>query len=140
MATIHRTLERAGLNVKRIQKLAAKRDPVKRAQFVWCIGQYPAHYLVSVDEVSKDDHTYSRIWGCSRMGRRAEHHAPFVQNRRYSMIAALALDEGIIASRVVQGSFNHDTFLEYLCDNVVSSITLLQYLYSPDLCSHFSFL
>jgi hypothetical protein len=36
------------------------------------------------------------------------------------MIAALALDEGIVASRVLEGSFTHDTFLEYLCDDVVS--------------------
>ena len=35
------------------------------------------------------------------------------------MIAALALDEGIIVSRVVEGSLGHDTFLEYLHDDVV---------------------
>lgn len=35
------------------------------------------------------------------------------------MIAALALDEGIVASRVLEGSFTHDTFIEYLCDDVV---------------------
>ena len=41
------------------------------------------------------------------------------------MIAALVLDEGIITARVVEGSFTRDTFLEYLCDDKVSSIVFL---------------
>lgn len=120
LATIHRTLERAGLNVKHVQKLAAERDPFLRADFICRIGQYPANYLLSIDEVSKDDRTYTRLWGRAAIGRRVEQHEPFVHRHRYSMIAALALDEGIIASRVLEGSFRHDTFLEYLCDDVVS--------------------
>ncbi len=36
------------------------------------------------------------------------------------MVAALALDQGIISSRVLEGSFHHDTFLEFLRDDVVS--------------------
>jgi len=35
------------------------------------------------------------------------------------MLAGLVLDEGIIASRVLEGSFTHDTFLEYLRDDLV---------------------
>ena len=35
------------------------------------------------------------------------------------MIVALALDEGIVASRVLEGSFTHDTFIEYLRDDVL---------------------
>ncbi|KAF8812903.1 hypothetical protein BYT27DRAFT_7085843 [Phlegmacium glaucopus] len=88
LATIHRSLERAGLNVKHVQKLAAERDPVLRANFVRQIGQYPANYLISIDEVLKDDWTYTRLWG-------------------------------IIASRVLEGLFRHNTFLEYLRDDVV---------------------
>jgi len=53
------------------------------------------------------------------MGMRVEHHDPFVRNKRFSMVAALALDEGIIAAKVVEGSFRHDTFLEYLRDDVL---------------------
>jgi len=119
LTTIHRSLERAGLNVKHVQKMAAERDPVLRAAFVHRIGEYPAHYLISIDEVSKDDRTYTRLWGRAPVGQRAEQHAPFVRKRRYSMITSLALDEGIIASRVLEGSFTHETFLEYLRDDVV---------------------
>ena len=119
IATIHRTLERAGLNVKHVQKLAAERDPILRADFIRRIGQYPAHYLISIDEVSKDDRTYTRLWGRAPVGRRAEQHAPFVRKRRYSMLASLALNKGIIASRVLEGSFTNEMFLEYLRDDLV---------------------
>ena len=119
MTMIHRNLERAGLNVKHVQKMASERDPVLRADFIRRIGEYPVHYLISIDEVSKDDCTYTRLWGRAPVGQRAEQHDPFVRKCRYSMLAGLVLDEGIIASRVLEGSFTHDTFLEYLQDDLV---------------------
>ena len=124
IATIHRTLERAGLNIKQVQKMAAERDPIQRAEFRYRIGQYPAHYLLSIDEVSKDDCTYTRLWGRAPVGQHVEQHDPFVRKRRYSMIAALALDEGVVAARVLEGSFTHDTFFEYLRDDVVCYLKL----------------
>ena len=124
LATIHRSLERAGLNVKHVQKLASERDPDLRADFIRRISQYPAHYLISIDEVSKDDCTYTRLWGRAPVGRRVEQHDPFVRKRRYSMLAGLVLDEGIIASRVIEGSFTHDTFLEYLHNDLVCPLKL----------------
>ena len=57
---------------------------------------------------------YTRLWGRAPIGKWVEQHDPFVHRCRYSMIAALALDEGIIVSRVVEGSLRHDTFLKYL--------------------------
>jgi transposase len=97
MTTIHRTLERAGLNVKHVQKMASERDPTLRADFIRRIGEYPAHYLISIDEVLKDDRT------------------PFVRKWRYSMLAGLVLDEGIISSRVlvVIGTGNPGVFRGY---------------------------
>lgn len=38
------------------------------------------------------------------------------------------LDEGIISSRVLEGSFTYDTFLEYLRDDLVGSFFLLSSL------------
>jgi len=55
LSTIHLTFERTGLRVKQVQKLAAERDPIKRADFVRRIGQYPTPCLIFLDEVSKDD-------------------------------------------------------------------------------------
>jgi transposase len=120
LATIHRAFKHAGLSVKRAQKLASERDPDKRANFVRRMGHYPAHYLVTIDEVSKDDRTYARLWGRAAVGERVELHNPFIRKRRLSMVAAMALDEGIIGSKVIEGSFHHDSFLEFLRDDVVS--------------------
>jgi transposase len=119
ISTIHRTLRRAGLSLKRIQKLARERDPQKRADFVRRIGQYPPNYLISIDEVSKDDRTYARLWGRAPQGEPAEESNPFTRKRRFSMVAAMVLDEGIIAARVREGSFAHQSFYEYLRDDVV---------------------
>jgi hypothetical protein len=119
LATIHWTLKHVGLNVKHVQKLAAERDPFLCADFICRIGQYPANYLLSVDEVSKDDHTYTCLWGRAQVGTRVEQPDPFIRRHRYSMIVVLALDEGIVAVRVLEGSFKYDMFYEYLRDDVV---------------------
>lgn len=111
LATIHREFICAGLSVKHCQKLASEQDPEKRANFVQRIGQYPANYLVFMDEVLKDDRTYARLWGRAPVGVRVEQHNPFIRKRWLSMVAAMALDEGIIALKVVEGSFHHDSFL-----------------------------
>ncbi|KAG1816934.1 hypothetical protein EV424DRAFT_1267408, partial [Suillus variegatus] len=63
LSTIHCTLTCAGLNLKHVQKLASKRKPLVRAGVIRCISQYPAHYLVTLNEVSKDNRTYARMWG-----------------------------------------------------------------------------
>jgi transposase len=129
LATIHRTLERAGLSVKHVQKLASERDPILRADFIRRISRYPTDYLICIDEVSKDDRTYARLWGRARRGRRAEQHNPFVRKRRLSMVAGMALDEGIVAARVVEGSFTKQTFMEYLRDDVVRDALNIHPLY-----------
>jgi hypothetical protein len=121
MATIHRELKRAGLSIKGVQKMASERDPMKRADFVRRISQYPATYLLPLDEVSKDDRTYARLWGRSEIGTRIEVSQPFVRKRRFSMLAAMALNEGIIAAHVVEGSFNRELFLKFLRDDLVCS-------------------
>ncbi|KAF9486784.1 hypothetical protein BDN71DRAFT_1358541, partial [Pleurotus eryngii] len=109
----------AGLSVKHVQKLASERSPIKRADFVRRIGQYSPACLFILDETSKDDRTYTRLWGRAQKGRRAESHAPFVRKRRFSTVAGLVLDEGIAAARVVEGSYTRETFLEFLQEDVV---------------------
>ncbi|KIJ91811.1 hypothetical protein K443DRAFT_41653, partial [Laccaria amethystina LaAM-08-1] len=116
-------LKHVGLNVKHVQKLAAERDPFLCANFICRIGQYPANYLLSVDEVSKDDHTYTCLWGRAQVGTRVEQPDPFIRRHRYSMIVVLALDEGIVAVRVLEGSFKYDMFYEYLRDDVLPLMT-----------------
>ncbi|KAH7918732.1 hypothetical protein BV22DRAFT_992641, partial [Leucogyrophana mollusca] len=42
---------------------------------------------------------------------------------RFSMVAALALDEGVVAAKIVEGSFNHERFVEYLRRDVLPITT-----------------
>ena len=119
MVTIHCALERAGLNVKQVQKMALEHDPIHRVDFICCITQYPASCLLPIDEVSKDDQTYTHLWGRSEVGSSVEVHQPFCQKWRFSMLAALALDEGIVAVDVVEGSFTQELFIKILRDDVV---------------------
>lgn len=128
LTTIHRTFIRAGLSVKRVQKLAKERSPRKRADYIRRIGAYSPACLFFLDETSKDDRTYARLWGRARKGERVEMHAPFVRKRRLSMVAGLALDEGIAAVRVLEGSYTRDTFLEFLREDVVRNLTSDVYL------------
>ncbi|KAG2108677.1 uncharacterized protein F5147DRAFT_576545, partial [Suillus discolor] len=63
LATIQCTLTCAGLNVKHIQKLTSERNSLKHAAFICHISQYPAHYLITFNEVSKHNRTYAHMWG-----------------------------------------------------------------------------
>ncbi|KAK0431136.1 hypothetical protein EV421DRAFT_2090334, partial [Armillaria borealis] len=44
---------------------------------------------------------------------------PFVRNRWFSICGALTLDDGIIAAKVVEGSFDREKFISYLRESVV---------------------
>ncbi|TFK81613.1 hypothetical protein K466DRAFT_531579, partial [Polyporus arcularius HHB13444] len=113
----------------RLQKLASERSPFKRADYVRRIGQHPPASLYFLDEVSKDERTYGRLWGRARLGQRAERRQPFIRGRRYSMVAGLMLDKGITASRVVEGSFTRELFMKFLEDDVVRPRTYhMQYI------------
>jgi hypothetical protein len=110
ISTIADVLVREKITRKKISKVAIERDPIKRADFRRRIARHSAHQLVHIDEMSKDDRTYGRPYGRAEMGMRAEEDQEFVRHTRFSLCAALALDEGIIAARVVVGSFNRDLF------------------------------
>ena len=123
-ATLHCEFLCANINLKRVEKVAKERNPTKIARFLRCVSEYPANYLVSVDEVSKDDYTYMRIFGRSPRGERCEAVGSFVRKRRFSMLAAMVLDEGIIASQVVEGFFTKDLFMNFLRNDLVSIYNL----------------
>ncbi|KAJ7138973.1 hypothetical protein C8R44DRAFT_543689, partial [Mycena epipterygia] len=121
LATVHRALERAGLSVKQVQKMASERNKLQEGDFLQRISQYPAHYLVPLDEMSKDDRTYGRLSGRSAVGKRVEVYTPFVCKQRFMEIAALALNKGIIACRVIEGSSDRETFMDFLCNDLVNA-------------------
>ncbi|TFY50469.1 hypothetical protein EVG20_g11499 [Dentipellis fragilis] len=83
------------------------------------IGQYSPACLIFLDEVSKDERTYARLWGQDRVGTRVEQHAPFVWGCQLSTLAAMALDEGVIAARVVEDSFTMALFMDFLRNDLL---------------------
>ena len=52
-ATLHCEFLHANINLKQVEKVVKERNPTKIARFLQCVLEYPANYLVSVDEVSK---------------------------------------------------------------------------------------
>ncbi|KAJ7067719.1 hypothetical protein B0H15DRAFT_750908, partial [Mycena belliarum] len=121
LATIHRTFIRARMSLKQVQKMASERSPLNRANYSRRISIYPADYLISIDEVSKDDRTYARIFGRSEIGTRVECSQPFVRKRRLTGVAAMAVGKGILGARIVEGSLCRKTYVEFLRDSVVSA-------------------
>ncbi|KAI0310880.1 hypothetical protein OF83DRAFT_1036765, partial [Amylostereum chailletii] len=85
--------------------------------------QYSPACLYFLDEVSKDDRTYARLWGRARTGVRVELYAPFVRKWRLSLVAGISLDHGITAARVVEGSYTKELFLDFLEKDVLSTTT-----------------
>ncbi|KAJ7813705.1 hypothetical protein B0H13DRAFT_1544460, partial [Mycena leptocephala] len=76
-------------------------------------------YLVCIDEVSKEDRTYSRIFGRSVIGTRVECSQPFMRKRRLTRVAAVELGKGIIGAKVVEGSLSCKSYVEFLRDSVM---------------------
>ncbi|KAG0703208.1 hypothetical protein DFH29DRAFT_803690, partial [Suillus ampliporus] len=105
----------AELNVKYVQKLTSKRNPLKHAAFISYISQYPAHYLITLNKFSKDNMTYACMWGWAHYDEHVEKHYPFVQKIQFSVLGAMALDKGFIATQVVEGSFMCKLFFYSFC-------------------------
>ncbi|KAK0437099.1 uncharacterized protein EV420DRAFT_1280899 [Desarmillaria tabescens] len=64
LTTINHAFEDACYSVKKITKMVKEKCSYKCASFIRCIAKYPASYLVAMDEVLKDDHTYSQMRAC----------------------------------------------------------------------------
>ncbi|KAJ7805381.1 hypothetical protein B0H13DRAFT_1522797, partial [Mycena leptocephala] len=114
LSTIHHTFLHAWMKLKAVQKMASERSGCSHH-----IAIYVAHYLISIDKVSKDDQTYARIFGRAEVGMRCEVSQPFTQKCRLMGVAALALGKGIIGVKVVEGSLCRESHVKFLRDSVV---------------------
>ena len=122
--TIHRELVRAGVNRKRLKRIAIERDEDRRADFIRRMAQYMPEELGFLDEVSKDERTVGRRYGRSKKGQRAEKAQPFVRGRRTSTVGLLSLD-GFVAGTAVEGSLTKESFLQWFEFTVVKSFFTL---------------
>ncbi|KAJ7038481.1 hypothetical protein C8F04DRAFT_951191, partial [Mycena alexandri] len=100
--TIHRELERAGVSRKVLKEIALERSEPTRIDYIREAAQYPAEYLGSLDETSKNDKTGSWRRSRAKKGRRA----------------------------VVEGSMHRKEYLEFLEYQVVRVFSL-NIFYSP---------
>lgn len=113
-STIWRTLRRSGFTMKKITRVAAERSAQKRLEYIARIGKYQAEQLVFVDESSVDRRTTYRGRAWSIRGMKAQRKVFFVRGRRFSVLPALSLQDGILHCDVVEGSFCTETFAQFI--------------------------
>ena len=122
-STIHRELQRAGVSLKKLRKIAKERDEDLRADFMRRVAQYAPEEMIWIDETSKDERTLIRRNGRAKKSHRANMKGVFVRGRRLTAVAALSMD-GIVAGHVVEGSLRRADFLLFLEDAVVRFLFL----------------
>jgi len=127
-STIHRELERAGVSLKKLRKVAQERDKDLHADFIQRMAQYAPDEMTWMDETLKDEWTAIRCYGRSKKSLHASMKGVFVRGRRLTAVATMSID-GIIAGHVVEGSLCHADFLTFPKDAVVCLLLLLPYHY-----------
>ena len=118
ISTVHRTLKRRGITLKKVEKVASERDPLKVADYIRRISRYTQEQLVFVDECSKDDRTCFRQYGRGPSGQTVTVRGPFIRGDRYSLLPALDVN-GIFAYKTVKGSFTKARFYDFIRNHVV---------------------
>lgn len=121
--TVCRELLRAGISIKKIKRIAKERDENVRADFVRRIAEYSPEQLAFMDEVSKDERTVHRRNGRSQKGECAAMKGVFVRGRRLSAEGVLTIN-GMVASKVIEGSFTKELFFNFLEHEVACSFHL----------------
>jgi len=116
--TIHHELCRLGVSRKKLKKIAAERKEDARNDYIERMAQYDPDEIGFIDETSKNDKTPARSQECSKKGCRAIMKQKFVRGRRYTATALLTT-EGIMASKVVEGSMTKELYLDFLEHDVV---------------------
>ena len=122
-STIHRELQRAGVSLKKLRKIAKEHDEGLRADFMQRVAQYAPEEMIWIDETSKDERTLIQCNGRAKKSHHASMKGVFVRGRRLTAVAALSMD-GIVAGHVVEGSLCRADFLSFLEDAVVRSLLL----------------
>jgi len=122
-STIHCELQRAGISLKKLRKIAQERDEDLHADFMRKVAQYAPEEMIWIDETSKDEQTLIRRNGRAKKSHRASMKGVFVRGRRLTAVAALSID-GIVAGHIIEGSLRRADFLSFLEDAVVCFLLL----------------
>jgi hypothetical protein len=120
-ATIYHELERRGVNLKKLKRVAKERSEELRADFIRRMAQYGPEEIGFINETSKDEKTICRRYGQSRKGTRATKQQVFIQGRQTTITGLLSMD-GLVAGTVVEGSMTKAMFMEFLEFIVVRTV------------------
>ena len=104
-----------GMNFTRqkMQIVAKQRDDDLREQFFADVSLYKQDMLIFIDESGSDNRDTLRKYGYSIRGKPPRSLKLLVRGERVSVIAALSND-GVETLRVVRGTGDGDTFLEFV--------------------------
>jgi len=126
-SSLSRTLNSVGLSRKILQKLASERNEACREEFQDYLRDNfigDGSEFVVIDETSKNERTYARHYGRAPRGKRAQLRDVFVRGTRYSLCAALTT-EGYIASHVIEGSYDAQQFYDFIAEEVVRDLHII---------------
>lgn len=125
ITSIHDALKGLGFTYKKLRRHAAERNELTRQQWKYDItSRFMASQLVFADESSKDNRTVLRRYGRAPAGERAVEVVSADRGVRYSILPALSVT-GILTVRVVRGSVDGVTFLDWVINDLVCSLRLL---------------
>lgn len=117
-ATIYSALQATNVSRKKLKVIARERNEPRRQAFREMMKKYSPDEIGFIDETSKNDRTAARRYGRARRGKRAEMKQRFVRGRRLTAEALLTVN-GIIATKVVEGSMTRDLYVDWLEKSVV---------------------
>ena len=130
--TIHRELLQAGISLKKLCKVASEQNEDLRADCIWQRARYEPEEHIFIDEMSKDEWTPVRRYGHAPRSERASIIGPFVRGKQLSAVAVMSTD-GVIAGKVVLGSFDRVRYIEFI-ELFVVSIWLVNLLSGLNYC------
>lgn len=115
MSTVGRELLRRDLTMKTLVRVASRRDEAERTRFQLDYAQhYTADQLVSIDETGVDVSQCFRKKGRSPKGTRAVRFDVLPRGRRFSVLPAISINDGVLLVDVTSGTNNTETFNNFI--------------------------
>lgn len=121
LSAICKFLHKAGLTRQRLKTYALQRDEHLRAQFSADVSLYNTEMLVFLDETGTDRRDTFRKKGYSFRGKPARAQKLLVRGEHVSALCLMS-KEGILACKLVRGSVNGDTFIEFVENSLMPNL------------------
>ncbi|KIN95883.1 hypothetical protein M404DRAFT_164779 [Pisolithus tinctorius Marx 270] len=122
--TLAHNLTEIGLTCKILHKIAAERDEECHGDFweqIIANFQGDSCEFMFMDETSKDEHTWACHYGHAMSGARVPLSDVLIQGDWYSLVAAMTVN-GYIAAEVMEGSYDHDLFCDFITQQLLPTM------------------